>query len=153
MLSKKRTCRFKMKQAGITQVQHEGKFLWPLTCSFDMAWQKRAAGKCYNSPLGHAFLVCCFSNKIIKCMVYSKGCTTCQLRLKKQGSGIEEAFKDAELSELPTGVTNHCCPLNFKGSAKSMDVHAAVSMVKSVFASGNDHLANLVMDLVTVNIH
>jgi len=69
----------RMKAAGITQVKFGGKLLWPLTCSFDMAWQKRAAGKCYNSPSGHALLVGGFSNKIIKCKVYSKGCTICQL--------------------------------------------------------------------------
>jgi len=39
----------RMKQAGITQVEFNGKLLWLLTCSFNMAWQKRATGKCYNS--------------------------------------------------------------------------------------------------------
>jgi len=66
--------------------------------------------------------------------------------LKKQGSSIEEAFKDAEPGELPTRDNDHHCPLNFKGSAKSMEAHAAVVLIMEVFKSGEDCLAHLVTD-------
>jgi len=66
--------------------------------------------------------------------------------LKRQGSSIEEAFKDAEPGELPTRDNDHRCPLNFKGSAKSMEARAAVALIMKVFESGEDCLAHLVTD-------
>jgi len=35
----------RMKQTGITQVEYDGKLLWLLTCSFDMAWQNSLESK------------------------------------------------------------------------------------------------------------
>jgi len=66
--------------------------------------------------------------------------------LKRQGSSIEEAFKNKEPGKLPTRDNDHCCPLNFKGSAKLMEARAAVALIMEVFESGEDCLAHLVTD-------
>jgi len=45
-------------------------------------------------------------------------------------------MKDRALGELAIVETDHCCPLNFKGSSKSMEARTAVSMVTSIFEVG-----------------
>ncbi len=66
-----------MKKLGIQQVKDKGKDIWPLTCTYDMGWQKRASGNSYNSQSGHGFLVGCYTNKVIDRVCYSRGCRSC----------------------------------------------------------------------------
>jgi len=122
-----------MQMAGIQPVLHNGRLLWPLTVSFDMAWQKRAAGRAYNSPSGHAFFVAGHTKKIVSRIGYAKGCCICQRRWKKEGISIEEATKDDNIGELTWIATDHRCPRNFNGSSKSMEARAAVSMTTTMF--------------------
>jgi len=64
-----------------------------------MGWQKRAAGKQYNNPSGHAFMVGGYTNKILCHICYAKGCATCHKRWKK-GVSINDAMKDRALGDL-----------------------------------------------------
>ncbi len=135
-----------MKAAGISEVEHNGEKRWPLTCSFDMGWQKRAAGKQYNSPSGYAFLVGCFSNKLLWRICYTKGCATCHLKWKKQGVSVDDATAANELGELGRVKTDHRCPHNFKGSSKSMEARGALSMVIAMFNLGKNYISRLLTD-------
>jgi len=65
-----------LKDKGIEQVMDNGKAIWPLTVSYDMAWQKRASGTQYNSSSGHGLLVALHSNKVIGQIVYSHNCVS-----------------------------------------------------------------------------
>jgi len=122
-----------MQRAGIQPVVHNGQLLWPLTVSFDMAWQKRAAGRAYNSPSGHAFFVAGHTKKIVSRTGYAKACCVCCRGWKKQGISIEDATKDDGVGELMQIATDHHCPKNFSGSSKSMEARAAVSMITKMF--------------------
>ena len=47
-----------------------------ITFSFDMGWQKRSSGNCYDSLSGHVFMIGAESCEIIHCVVTSKMCPT-----------------------------------------------------------------------------
>jgi len=99
----------------------------PLTCSFDMGWQKYAAGRIYNSPSGHAFLVGTLTGKIICHTVYCKeGCRSCEKKWKKNGISKVVATKDEQPGKLPFIEKDHCCPRNYNGTSKSMEARSAL---------------------------
>jgi len=52
----------KMQENGMEPVLDGERMIWPLTVMYDMGWQKRAAGRHYNSRSGHGFLVAAFTN-------------------------------------------------------------------------------------------
>jgi len=54
-----------MEQSGVQQIEDKGVMKWPLTCTYDMGWQRHAFGKNYNSPSGHGFLVGGYTSKVI----------------------------------------------------------------------------------------
>jgi len=118
-----------MKENGVHQINDNEKMKWPLTCTYDMGWQKHASGKNNNSPSGHSFLVASYTNKVICHICYSKGCRYCMNLWKKQGLLRAEATKGEPTGELHNNFTMHCCPHNYNGLAKSMEACGAISMV------------------------
>lgn len=48
-----------------------------LNVSYDMGWNKRSSGRRYDSLSGHAFMVGCYSKKILLAGVKSKSCAKC----------------------------------------------------------------------------
>jgi len=110
-----------MEKRGIMPLTDGGKTQWPLTVLYDMGWQKRAAGRIYNSSSGHGFLIGAYTNKIIDRTCYSKSCCTCKRNWKKQGLSCEEATKGEILGEIKSNIEDHRCPRNFNGSSKSME--------------------------------
>ncbi len=47
------------KESGEKQVSFMNKWLWPLTCIIDFAWQRQSCGVAYNSLSGHFFFDWC----------------------------------------------------------------------------------------------
>jgi len=74
-----------MEQCGVQQIEDKGIMKWPLTCTYDMGWQKHASGKNYNSLSGHGFLVGGYTSKVICRICYSKGCRYCVNTWKSKG--------------------------------------------------------------------
>ena len=54
-----------------------------LTVSFDMGWNKRSSGHKYDSISGHAFIIGVYTRRIIDYVVFSKSCSICNARNKK----------------------------------------------------------------------
>jgi len=127
-------------------VAHDGTTIWPLTCSFDMGWQKHAAGRIYNSPSRHAFLVGTLTGKIICRTVYCKGCSSCEKKWKKDGISKEDAMKNETPGKLPYIEKDHHCPHNYNGMSKAMEARSALSMVTKIFEGGKAYVSNLVSD-------
>jgi len=119
---------------------------WPLTCTYDMGWQKLASSKNYNSLSGHGFLVGGYTSKVIQCICYSKGCRYCVNAWKKQGLTWVEATKVEPMGDLMNNTTTHCCPQNYNGMVKSMEASRAVSMTTIVYNDEKDVLLTLVGD-------
>jgi len=46
-----------MKMSGVAQINNNGNMKWPLTCMYDMGWQKRASSNSFNSQSGHGLLL------------------------------------------------------------------------------------------------
>jgi len=136
-----------LHESGVQLVVHNGKTIRLLTCSFDMGWQKYAAGSIYNSPSGHAFLVGTLTGKIICHTVYCKeGCSSCEKKWKKNGISKEAASKDEQPGKLPFIEKDHCCPRNYNGTSKSMEARSALSMVAKIFEGRKVYILNLVSD-------
>ncbi len=135
-----------MKECGIKQVQDKDNMVWPLTCTYDMGWQKRASGKNYNSQSGHGFMVGGYTSKILKRVCYSRGCKTCANQWRKQNISRTEATKDELTGEVVPNNTTHHCPRNYNGSAKSMEACGAVSMMTALYDDGGKYVSVLVGD-------
>jgi len=136
-----------MQEKGIEQVLDGDRWIWPLTVMYDMGWQKRAAGKHYNSSSGHGFLVVAYTNKVIKRVCYSHNCATCKSEWKRQKLTAAEATKD----ELPGEVDNtikktHRCPRNYNASSKLMEACGAVSMITSLYETTDSFARMLIGD-------
>ena len=54
-----------------------------LTVSFDMGWNKRSSGHKYDSLSGHAFIIGVYTRRIIDYVVFSKSCSICNTRTRK----------------------------------------------------------------------
>ncbi len=137
-----------MKKKGVQPVDDKGRKICPLTCTYDMGWQKRASGNSYNSQSGHGFLVGCYTNKVIDCICYSRGCHSCLNTWKKQGLSRTEATKDEPTGEINTNlnIKSHRCPRNFNGSAKSMEACGALLLITRTYNRGNECISILVGD-------
>ncbi len=125
-----------MQSKGIQQIMDQGKHKWPLTVSYDMAWQKRASGKQYNSSSGHGLLVALHTNKVIARIVYSRNCVACKNEWKKKKLTVEEATKDEPVGEVKKKITTHHCPRNYNASSKSMEGSGAVALVTEIYDGG-----------------
>jgi len=129
-----------MQEKGIQPVLDGERWIWPLTIMYDMGWQKRAAGKHYNSGSGHGFLVAAYTNKVIKRVCYSRNCASCKHEWKKQKMTAAEATKDELPREVDNGkITTHRCPRNYNASSKSMEARGAVSMLTSLYKTTDSY--------------
>ena len=90
-----------------------------LAISFDMAWQKRGSGNCYESLSGHGIMIGCATKKVIGIIVYAMKCTKCHAAQNMSGP-----------------VEVHDCPLNYVGSSQAMEATAALETVIAIY---NDH--------------
>lgn len=99
----------------------------------DAAWTKRASGTSFSSPNGHYTMFGGFTGKIIGYNCYSKICKTCAIYKNKKSD-------DGYIIPPP----EHRCPLNYEGSAKSMEAAAAVKLTKEIY----DETTNLYVDSV-----
>ena len=54
-----------------------------LTASFDMGWNKHTSGHKYDSLSGHAFISGVYNRRIIGFVVFSKTCSICNARYRK----------------------------------------------------------------------
>ena len=88
--------------------------------SYDMGWQKRGAGKAYNSLSGVGHLVGSETNLVIGVETFSRSCVTC-----------ERAEARAEKPK------EHDCRRNWTGSSKSMEPAGAVNIVKQIESEGH----------------
>ncbi|XP_066582289.1 uncharacterized protein [Prorops nasuta] len=75
--------------------------------SFDMGWITRGTGRTYDSLSGTGALIGHFSKKVISYITLNRKCRMC------------------DMSHSPN---DHDCRLNFQGSAKAMEPHAAVQL-------------------------
>lgn len=73
-----------------------------------MGWTTRGTGRIYDSLSGTAALIGYFSKKVISYVTLNRKCKKC------------------DLGQSPS---THDCRLNFEGSAKAMEPHAAVKLV------------------------
>ncbi len=122
------------------------KYLQPLTMHYDMGWQCHSSGSAYNSMSRHAFLVGTNSNKILKCIVFSKSCCTCSRRGKK-GMNPESMEKNNNVMGIhSTEDKDHRCPWNFKGSSKLMEPWGAVTLITDLFDTWIAFAVELVVD-------
>ena len=92
-----------------------------LFTSWDMGWQKRAAGMAYNSMSGVGFLLGAHTKRVLCLSVFSKMCRTCET--------------DKKMEREPT---EHRCPQNHDGSSKSMESTGALQSVLELYAKTDD---------------
>ena len=99
-----------------------------LTASYDMGWQRRSAGKTYNSMSGHGSLIEKDSGKLIAYGCRVTSCKVCDIA--------------AKASEEPKP---HDCRRNWSGSSKAMEQSVAVELVREVH-SDDAAVTTIVMD-------
>ena len=101
-----------------------------LVCSIDMGWQKRASGNRYDSSSGVSLAIGGLGNKIIGNHVCCSHCRVCDewARVKEGTASLH--------SQETVKVREHRCPKNYsEGSAKGMEAHAAVNIVRNIYHS------------------
>jgi hypothetical protein len=86
--------------------------------SFYIGWQKRGAGKSYNSASGDALLVAGRTRKPIALTIKSKVCNYCRTWTARN---------------LELEVPPHDCTKNHVGSSSSMEPQACLEMVVDMF--------------------
>jgi len=112
-----------------------------------MGWQKQSVGNNYNSNSDHALMVGCHTNKVLMRKVYSKKCKHCEVQRKKQNLPREVTNKNDPSGEItPNNTPTHRCPKNYKGTAKSMEACAVVSMVTEMYDAGKNVIDVLLTD-------
>ena len=105
-----------------------GDHITELTASYDMGWQRRSAGKTYNSTSGHGSLIEKDSGKLIAYRCRITSCKVCDIA--------------AKASEDPKP---HDCRRNWSGSSKAMEQSVAVELVREVH-SDDAAVTTIVMD-------
>ena len=95
--------------------------------SYDMGWSKRGSGRQYDSLNGYGALIGSLSGKIIDFHTCNRKCRRC---------------------DLGHPQTDHDCRLNYYGSAKGMEPHAANILVNisQIFKEANIEIGVLVGD-------
>ena len=86
-----------------------------LTASYDMGWQRRSAGRSYNSMSGHGSLIEKESGKLLAYGCRITNCKICDIA--------------AKTNEEPKP---HDCRKNWGGSSKAMEQSVAVELVQEV---------------------
>ena len=82
-----------------------------IASSFDMGWTTRGTGRSYDSLTGTGALIGYFSKKVISYVTLNRKCKMC---------------------DIGHSPNDHDCRMNFQGSAKAMEPHAAVKLVNNV---------------------
>ena len=107
-----------------------------LSCMLDMGWQKRAAGRSYNSPSGVLHAVGGHSGKIISSFIYRNRCNLCAKldRLVNERSKMNEieSTDNENLKEITLNIEElekHTCLKIFDGPSKSMETDAIVQLI------------------------
>jgi hypothetical protein len=109
--------------------------------SIDMGWSKRSAGRSYDSPSGHSFLVDCRTGLILAVEIYSKHCSKCDKG--KDEAAIED---DEPAAQVLAPAEGHRCPKNFVGASKAMESIAAAEIVTRVWNGGRVWVKTIVGD-------
>jgi hypothetical protein len=112
-----------------------------VSASVDMGWSKRSAGRSYDSPSGHSFLVDCLTGLILACEVYSKHCSVCD-----KGKDLDAIDDEEPSAEVIAPAEGHRCPKNFVGAAKAMESIAAAEMTKRVWDTNRIWVKTIVGD-------
>ena len=102
-----------------------------LTVSYDMGWQKRSAGRIYDSLSGHGFMIGCNTGKVVAVAVRAKKCNKCTIANRKE---VESKA--------------HYCPVNHDGSSGSMEAIVALYLTTDVHTNskGKVYIEALVSD-------
>ena len=90
-----------------------------ISISYDMGWQKRTIHRMsssYSSLSGHGFAIGLRTKKVVGMIVYCKKCQTCN-----------------NAKKLKKKIPFHDCPLNYEGTAKSMESDGALMLLKRCF--------------------
>ena len=113
---------------AVQNIEVEGNIINEITSSYDMGWQRRSAGKTYNSMSGHGSLIEKDSGKLIAYGCRITCCRTCDV---------------ASLKNKPPKP--HDCRKNWAGSSKAMEQSVAVELVSEV-RSDSAAVTTIVMD-------
>ena len=126
-----------------------------LACMVDMGWQKRAAGRSYNSPSGVLHAVGGFSKKIISSFIYRNKCHICAEldHLVNKRLELIEKQNEEEVEELTIQINEikkHTCLKNFDGPSKSMETDAIVQLVLHAPEKMKAYVRTICMDDDTI---
>jgi hypothetical protein len=94
-----------------------------------MGWQKRGAGRSYDSKSGVGTMIGNLSGKIVGVGVRSKDCRKCSYHLQK--------------GQVPP---EHKCCKNWQGSSKAMEPDVAAELVQEIEQNENVEVRVLIMD-------
>ena len=83
-----------------------------ITASYDMGWQRRSAGRAYNSKSGVGVMIGKESGKVLAYGARISNCRQCEINAKENKS------------------KKHDCRLNWHGSSKAMESDVAVQLIK-----------------------
>lgn len=101
------------EQAIINGITPDENNLLPISCSYDMSWQKR--GKGFNSNTGQSAAMGVYTGKITDYITKNKTCRTCQHAKKNN-----------------VAPRKHDCRKNHSGSSKGMEPTAAVELFNNI---------------------
>jgi DNA polymerase III epsilon subunit-like protein len=96
---------------------------------YDMGWQKRGAGRAYDSKSGVGTMIGNLSGKVCGFGVRSKDCRKCTYHINK--------------GQFPP---DHKCSKNWDGSSKSMEPDVAAQVVMNIEQNKNVQVGVLIMD-------
>ena len=86
---------------------------------YDMAWQKRGSGRCYDSKSGVGTIIGNKTGKVVACDIRSKDCRTC-------------SYYNGRNMETP----EHQCSKNWNGSSKAMEPDVGGCLVSDLESKG-----------------
>jgi hypothetical protein len=99
-----------------------------LAVKYDMGWQKRGSGRCYDSKSGAGTMFGNKSGKVLTYDIRSKDCRKCSYYMNKGNV-----------------TPKHNCSKNWEGSSKAMEPDVGSCLVQEVEAN-NVQVAVLIMD-------
>ena len=88
----------------------------PISCSYDMGWQKRSTGKVFDSLSGQGYLIGCRSKKVLSFNTMTKSCSICK--------------RSNPNNELPR---EHGFNVNWEGGSGAMELVLALSLINTLF--------------------
>ena len=88
----------------------------PISCSYDMGWQKRSTGKVFDSLSGQGYLIGCRSKKVLSFNTMTKSCSICK--------------RSNPNNKLPR---EHGFNVNWEGGSGAMELVLALSLINTLF--------------------